>query len=362
MNIISFIYFLIALALLILVHEFGHFVVARLFNIKVITFSIGFGKKLFRFMKGDTEYAISAVPMGGYVKLLGESPDEEVSEEDRERSFSHKPPYVRILIALAGPMFNIFLALVVFYFVSIIGYNVPSARVGKVADNTPAQSAGIRAGDVITGVDGNTVNEFTDIALSMNQAKGDTVRVTLDRDGKTMDLTVRPMSIDDKDIFGEPYTRRILGIERSDEVIKRRQSPGKAVGMAFFMTYEFSRITVVGIVKIIQGSISPKNIGGPVLIFQEASKRAKKGIGDFIFFFALISINLGIINLLPIPILDGGHILFNLIEIVIRRRISPKCQEIAQTVGLVILLLIMVFAFYNDFDRIFNFGKYFHGK
>ncbi len=362
MNIISFIYFLIALALLILVHEFGHFMVARLFNIKVITFSIGFGKKLFRFMKGDTEYAISAVPMGGYVKLLGESPDEEVSEEDKERSFSHKPPYVRILIALAGPMFNIFLALVVFYFVSIIGYNVPSARVGKVADNTPAQSAGIKSGDVITGIDGDTVNEFTDIAVKMNQAKGETIRVTLDRDGKTMEFTVKPMPIEDKDIFGEPYTRRILGIERSDEVIKRRQSPGKAVGMAFFMTYEFSRITVVGIVKIIQGSISPKNIGGPVLIFQEASKRAKKGIGDFIFFFALISINLGIINLLPIPILDGGHILFNLIEIVIRRKISPKFQEIAQTVGLVILLLIMVFAFYNDFDRIFNFGKYFHGK
>ena len=362
MNIISFIYFLIALALLILVHEFGHFLVARLFNIKIITFSIGFGKKLFRFNRGETEYAISAVPMGGYVKLLGESPDEEVSEEDKGRSFSHKPPYVRILIALAGPMFNIFLALVVFYLVSIIGYNVPSARVGKVADNTPAQAAGIRAGDVITKIDDKAVGEFTDIALGMDQAKEDTVRVALERDGQTIELTVKPMAIEDKNIFGESYKRKILGIERSEEVIKRRQSPDKAVGMAFYMTYEFSRITVVGIVKIIQGTISPKNIGGPVLIFQEASKRAKKGLGDFVFFFALISINLGIINLLPIPILDGGHILFNLIEIVIRRRISPRIQEVAQTVGLVVLLLIMVFAFYNDFDRIFNFSKYFHGK
>lgn len=362
MNIISFIYFLIALALLILVHEFGHFLVARLFNIKIITFSIGFGKKLFRFNRGETEYAISAVPMGGYVKLLGESPDEEVSEEDKERSFSHKPPYVRILIALAGPMFNIFLALVVFYLVSIIGYNVPSARVGKVADNTPAQAAGIRAGDVITKIDDKAVGEFTDIALGMDQAKEDTVRVALERDGQTIELTVKPMPIEDKNIFGESYKRKILGIERSEEVIKRRQSPDKAVGMAFYMTYEFSRITVVGIVKIIQGTISPKNIGGPVLIFQEASKRAKKGLGDFVFFFALISINLGIINLLPIPILDGGHILFNLIEIVIRRKISPRIQEVAQTVGLVVLLLIMVFAFYNDFDRIFNFSKYFHGK
>jgi regulator of sigma E protease len=170
------------------------------------------------------------------------------------------------------------------------------------------------------------------------------------------------MTIEEKDIFGEPYKRKVLGIERSDEVIKRRQNPAQAVGLALHMTWEYSRITVVGIVKIIQGSISPRNIGGPVLIFQEASKRAKKGIGDFVFFFALISINLGIINLLPIPVLDGGHILFNAIEILIRRRISQRVQEVAQTVGLVILLMIMVFAFYNDFDRIFDFGKYFHGK
>ncbi|MDD3845804.1 MAG: RIP metalloprotease RseP [Syntrophorhabdaceae bacterium] len=359
---ISFLYFLIALALLILVHEFGHFMVARIFNIKVLTFSIGFGKKLFRFKRGETEYAISAVPMGGYVKLLGESPDEEIKEEEESRSFSHKPPYVRILVAMAGPLFNILLALFVFYFVSIAGYNVPSARVGKVAENTPAQAAGIKAGDLIVKIDGKEVREFLDVASSIEKAPGDTVEVTLDRAGTPVILTIKPMVIEEKDIFGDPYKRKILGIERSDEVVKRSQSPGAAVGLSLYMTWEYSRITVVGIAKIIQGSISPKNIGGPVLIFQEASKRAKKGIGDFVFFFALISINLGIINLLPIPVLDGGHILFNAVEIVIRRKISRRVQEVAQTVGLVVLLLIMVFAFYNDFDRIFDFGKYFHGR
>ncbi|MEN6617801.1 MAG: RIP metalloprotease RseP [Syntrophorhabdus sp.] len=359
---ISFLYFLIALALLILVHEFGHFVVARIFGIKVLVFSIGFGKKLIRRVKGETEYAISAVPMGGYVKLLGESPDEEVAEEDKARSFSHKPAYVRILVAVAGPIFNILLALIVFYFVSIIGYNVPSAKVGKVAENTPAQAAGIKKGDVITQINGNNIQEFLDIASNIDKAPGDTVTVTVDRDGVPLAFTVKPMTIDEKDVFGEPFKRKILGIERSDEVIKKRQSPGQAVGLSFYMTWEYSRITVVGIVKIIQGSISPKNIGGPVLIFQEASKRAKKGLSDFVFFFALISINLGIINLMPIPVLDGGHILFNAIEIITRRRIPQRAQEIAQTVGLVILLMIMVFAFYNDFDRIFDFSKYFHGK
>lgn len=359
---ISFLYFLIALALLILVHEFGHFMVARIFNIKVLTFSIGFGKKLVKYVRGETEYAISICPMGGYVKLLGESPDEEVAEEDKPRSFSHKPPYVRILVAVAGPLFNILLALVVFYFVSVFGYNVPSARVGNVAANMPAQAAGIMKGDVITKIDGQTIGEFLDIASTLEKAQADTVKVTVDRGGAPMEFAVKPTVIQEKDIFGEPFTRKVLGIERSDEVIKKRQSPIKAIPLSFYMTWEYSRITVVGVVKIIQGSISPKNIGGPVLIFQEASKRAKKGFGDFVLFFALISINLGVINLLPIPVLDGGHILFNFIEIIIRRRIPQKTQEIAQTVGLVILLLIMVFAFYNDFDRIFDFGKYFHGK
>ncbi len=359
---ISFLYFLIALALLILVHEFGHFIVARIFDIKVLTFSIGFGKKLVRHVRGETEYAISIVPMGGYVKLLGESPDEEVPEEEKSRSFSHKPPYVRILVALAGPLFNVLLALVVFYFISIIGYNVPSARVGKVADNMPAQAAGIKKGDIITKIDGKPINEFLDIASSIEKTESDTVKVTVDRAGAPIEFTVKPTTIQEKDVFGEPFTRKILGIERSDEVIKKRQSPIKAVPLSFYMTWEYSRITVVGVVKIIQGTISPKNIGGPVLIFQEASKRAKKGFGDFVLFFALISINLGVINLLPIPVLDGGHILFNTIEIIIRRRIPQKAQEVAQTVGLVILLLIMVFAFYNDFDRIFDFGKLFHGK
>ena len=359
---ISFLYFLIALALLILVHEFGHFMVARIFNIKVLVFSIGFGKKLVRYVKGDTEYAISIVPMGGYVKLLGESPDEEVAEEDKARSFSHKPPYVRILVAIAGPLFNVLLALVVFFFISVIGYNVPSARVGKVADNMPAKAAGIQKGDIITKVDGNEITEFLDIASSLEKVQADTVKVTVDRNGKSMDFTVTPTVIQEKDIFGDPFSRKVLGIERSDEVIKKRQSPLKALPLSFYMTWEYSRITVVGVVKIIQGTISPRNIGGPVLIFQEASKRAKKGFTDFALFFALISINLGVINLLPIPVLDGGHILFNAIEIVIRRRIPQKVQEIAQTVGLVILLLIMVFAFYNDFDRIFDFSKYFHGK
>ncbi len=359
---ISFLYFLIALALLILVHEFGHFMVARIFNIKVLTFSIGFGKKLFRYNKGETEYAISAVPMGGYVKLLGESPDEEVAEEDKARSFSHKPPYVRILVAVAGPLFNILLALIVFYFVSIIGYNVPSARVGNVAENMPAQAAGIQKGDTITRINSTEITEFLDIASAIEKSETDTVKVTVDRNGTPLEFSVKPATIQEKDIFGEPFTRKVLGIERSEQVVKKRQSPIKAVPLSFYMTWEYSRITVVGIVKIIQGTISPKNIGGPVLIFQEASKRAQKGFGDFVLFFALISINLGVINLLPIPVLDGGHILFNAIEIVIRRRIPQKAQEIAQTVGLVVLLLIMVFAFYNDFDRIFDFSKYFHGK
>jgi regulator of sigma E protease len=359
---ISFIYALIALSLLILVHECGHYLVARLFNVKVLAFSLGFGKKLLHFTRGETEYAISAVPLGGYVKLLGESPDEEVPEEEKNRSFSDKPAYVRILIALTGPLFNILFAFLLLYIIAISGYSIPSSKVGEVQEGSPAYSAGIKTGDTIAKINETTIEEWGDIAVAIDKAKQSPIKVTVQRDSQPLDFMITPKITEDKNIFGEPLTRKVIGIKMSDDLIKKRENPFGGIGMAFNQTYFYSEVTVLGIVKLIQGVISPTNIGGPILIFKEASKRAKTGLNNFIIFFALISINLGIINLLPIPILDGGHIFFNLIEICIRRKIPQKWIEVSQKVGLAILILIMVFAFYNDIDRIVGFSKYFHGR
>lgn len=360
--VLNIIYGFLALSLLILVHELGHFIVARLANVKVLAFSLGFGKKLLTFRKGETEYAISAIPLGGYVKLLGESVDDEIAEEDIPRSYVHKPPWVKILIAVTGPLFNIFFAFVLFYVVFLSGYTVLSSKVGNVEKGLPAYEAGIRQGDVIVSADGKTIGEFADLMDAMSAAGPGPVKFVIKRDGQTINLTIVPKEMESKNLFGEPTRRKIIGVSPSSDLVTKKDTFFGAANRAAYQTYNLSKITLLGIVKLIQGTISPKNIGGPILILQAAGKQAKEGVSSLIYFVGLISINLGVVNLLPIPILDGGHILFHLIEMVTRRKLSTKAVEIAQKVGLVILVLIMVFAFYNDLDRIFTFSRFFGGK
>jgi len=351
--IMNIIYGIIALSLLILVHELGHFLVARLVNVKVLTFSLGFGKKLFRFKKGETEYALSLVPLGGYVKLLGESPDEEVQEEDIPRSYAHKPPFLKILIAFSGPFFNLIFAALLFYVVFASGYSVLSTKVGGVEKAYPAYEAGIREGDVIVNIEGREIDEWSDIMETMMDARPGPLRFTVNRNGSLMDVTIAPKETESKNIFGETIKRRVIGITASSEMIPKRDTLTVATTKAFYQTYNLSRITVLGIVKLVMGSISPKNVGGPLLILQVAGKQAKEGVTSLIYFVAIISINLGIVNLLPIPVLDGGHILFHLIEIVTRRRMSQRWVDVAQKIGMGILVAVMVLAFFNDIMRIF---------
>lgn len=354
--VVSIIYGIIALSLLILVHEFGHFLVARLANVKVLSFSLGFGKKLLSFTRGETEYALSAVPLGGYVKLLGESPGEEVPEEEINRSYSHKSPIVKILIAFTGPFFNILFALVLFYFVFVSGYSVLSTKVGSVDKSYPAYEAGIREGDTIVSIDGQSITEWSDLMDTMAKTEVHPMKVTVRRGESLLDMTLTPKEIESKNIFGDTIKRKVIGVAASNDFIAKKETVLGAGTKAFYQTYNLTRITIIGIVKLIEGSISPKQIGGPLLILEVAGKQAKEGKKNLIYFIAIISINLAVINLLPIPVLDGGHILFHVIEIVIRRRVSQKFVEISQKVGMGVLVAIMSLAFFNDIMRMF-FGK-----
>jgi regulator of sigma E protease len=352
----SVIYGVIALSLLILVHEFGHFLVARLANVKVLAFSLGFGKKLLKFTKGETEYILSAVPLGGYVKLLGESPGEEVVEEDIPRSYSHKPPIVKILIAFTGPFFNILFACVLFFFVFASGYSVLSTKVGSVDKTLPAYEAGIREGDTIVAIDGQKIAEWTDLTDAMAKSEMRPMKIAVKRGDALLDLTLTPKEIESKNIFGDTIKRKVIGVGASNDFFTKQETvPGAAV-KAVDQTYNLTKVTIVGIVKLIGGSISPKQIGGPLLILEVAGKQAKEGKKNLIYFIAIISINLAVINLLPIPVLDGGHILFHAIEMVSRRRVSQKFIDVAQKVGMGILVAIMTLAFFNDIMRMF-FGK-----
>jgi len=350
------IYGFIALSLLILVHELGHYLVARLANVKVLAFSLGFGKKLINFKKGETEYAISAIPLGGYVKLLGESPDDEVKEEEINRSYSHKPPFVRILIAFAGPFFNIIFAFFLFYCVFLSGYNVLSTKVGSVENGYPAYEAGIREGDTITSINGQNISEWGELMDVMSKAEERTLNFTVKRGEALIDYRITPKEIESKNIFGETIKRKVIGVTASNEFVTKKETLSGAVGKAGFQTYNLTKITVMGIVKLVEGSISPKQVGGPLLILEVAGKQAKEGTKNLIYFIAIISINLAVINLLPIPVLDGGHIMFHLIEIVIRRKLSQRFIDIAQKVGMGLLIAIMALAFFNDLMRIF-YGK-----
>lgn len=359
---LNIVYGFIALSLLILVHELGHFLVARLANVKVITFSLGFGKKLLKYRKGETEYALSAVPLGGYVKLLGESPDDEVPEEEKNRSYHQKPPLVRMAIAFVGPLFNIIFAFVLFYFVFLSGYSVLSTKVGTVEKDYPAYKAGIMEGDVIVAIEGKPIQEWTELMDVLAAAPARELRFTVRRSEKITDIMITPKEAESKNIFGETATRKVIGITASNDFFTKQENLASAATKAFYQTYNVSKITILGIVKLIQGTISPQNIGGPILILEMAGKQAKEGKKNLIYFVAIISINLGVINLLPIPILDGGHILFYLIEIITRRRLSQKTVEIAQKVGMAVLILVMVFAFYNDLNRMFDFKRFIGGR
>lgn len=356
---LNVIYAAVALGVLVLAHELGHFLVARLADVKVLVFSLGFGKKLISYKRGETEYALSIFPLGGYVKMLGESEDDEISEEEAHRSYSNKPPLVKMAIAFAGPFFNVLFAGFLFYIIFVTGYPVLLPKIGDVIKDSPAAIAGLREGDVIEGIEGRPVREWTDLQATVSSSDTKALQFAVKRDGKVFNVNITPRESEEKNVFGETVSRKMIGVAPSGETLTQRESVISAFPKAVVRTYNICELTVVGLVKLVQGSISSKNIGGPILILQTAGKTAREGKSTFLNFVAIISINLAIVNVLPIPILDGGHMLFYAIELIIRRKISPKTVEIAQRVGVVVLVMIMAFAFYNDIARMWGSGKFF---
>jgi regulator of sigma E protease len=225
----------------------------------------------------------------------------------------------------------------------------------------PADIAGVKAGDIIASIDGTKIEEWPELMDIMAKSEVKPLRFGVRRDGQEIETLITPREIEGSNIFGEKIKRKVIGIVASNDFLQRQETLGGAVSKAVSQTYMLSELTVVGIYKLIVGSISPKNIGGPLLILEAAGKQAKEGKRNFAYFIALISINLAVVNLLPIPILDGGHILFYVIEIVTRRRISQRTIEIAQKVGITLLVLIMALAFFNDIDRLFNIKRFLGG-
>ena len=346
--------FIIVLGVLIFFHEFGHFLIARLFGVGVEKFSLGFGPRLIGKKIGITDYRLSAIPLGGYVKMVGEEPDAEIDPADLPLSFTHKPVVQRMLIVAAGPVFNILLAVLIFFGIFwASGTFIMKPSIGSVRAGSPAAAAGLMKGDLITVINGIQINSWDEMAEIINASEGHTLSLSVRRQESTLDFSIAPEKVPTQNIFGEEIQRHVIGIEASRESYSKEMNPFEAFTESLRQSYRVIELMVVIIAKLIKGDISTDTLGGPIMIAQMAGDSAKAGVGSLIFFIALISINLAIINLLPIPVLDGGHLLFFLIEAIKGSPVSIKVREVAQQVGLFILILLMILVFYNDIHRIF---------
>ena len=345
----------IVLGLLIFVHELGHFVVAKWAGVVVKRFSLGFGPRLLTWQRGETEYAVSAVPLGGYVKMLGEDPEEEVSIADAARAFPAQSLPKRVAIVFAGPLMNLVAAFVAFTLVfAIFGAGSPSEepKIGGVMEGMPAAAAGLAPGDTVFAIEGREVATWDELASTVRASGGTPLRLEVRREnGAVEEIVVTPERKPERSAFGEQLGEAyLIGIERFVEIAP--VSVVSAIGLGAYQTYFWIKMTLWSIVKIFQGVVSARDLGGPILIVQAAGQQAELGIEYLIRFIGLISVNLAVLNLLPIPILDGGHLLFFGFEALRGRPLAVRHREVAQQVGLVLLLALMVFVVYNDISRI----------
>lgn len=355
---ITILAFILVLGILIFIHELGHFLMAKASGVGVLKFSLGFGPALVRKRFGETEYQLAAFPLGGYVKMLGEDPDDkdQLSHIDPKKSFSHKPLKTKAAIVFAGPFFNFLLAVFIYTVVAWAGVPYLLPVVGGVQKDSPADKAGLLAGDMIQTIEKKKVSAWDDVSATLQgSAAGKSIEIEILRDSKVFVLHVTPVVTKGKNLFGEEINRPMIGVSASDKTAIKRYGPISGIGYGFGQCYKIIELTGIAFGKMIKGSISVKDsLGGPILIAQVSGQTFKAGLLPFVSLIAFISINLAIINLLPIPVLDGGHLLLFLIEGITGKPVEGRPREIAQQIGLFILIMLMLFAFYNDITRIFK--------
>jgi regulator of sigma E protease len=445
----SLLAFLVVIGILIVIHELGHFVMARLAGVGVERFSVGFGPVLWRYRGKETEYCLSAIPMGGYVKMVGddENPLEGGARPtvDPAKAFNNKSLIARFLIVFAGPGMNFVLAAVIFALVymivgrpalpAVVGWVAPdsaaargglapgdqiraadgrpvqywdellrqvregggkaieltvagpvgaerrltvtplrvaekdifgderevwdigatpfvAATIGDVVAGFPAAQAGLRPGDTVLTIEGRPIVTWNDLAEAISRRADQPTRLEVRRGGETVTLTVTPRAVKDRGPDGKETMVGRIGISPSPAATYVRVNPVVAVWEGAEKTAEITALTAIGLWKIVVGQLDRSNIGGPIQIAQAAGEQARHGLPSLAFFTAVISVNLALLNLLPVPMLDGGHLLFFVCEAVLGRPLSVRKREVAQQVGFVLLMMLMVFAVYNDLVRI----------
>jgi len=349
--------FLLVIGPLVFIHELGHYWVGRWCGVKADVFSIGFGREIAGWTdRRGTRWKLGWLPLGGYVKFAGDmnpasQPTKEwlsLPPEERARTFQAKTVWQRFLIVAAGPATNFLFAILILCGFSLAyGEARTPPDIATVQPASAAAQSGLRSGDRITSIDGSAVERFEDIARLVILHPGERIRIGLVRGDRAMAVYATPMPVVSRDRFGNEFARGVLGISPGAQVIEPA-SLARVVPNAVRTVGQIVRISVEGLGQIISGRRSVKELGGPLKIAKFSGEQASLGWADFLWFMAMISINLGFINLLPIPLLDGGHLLFYAIEGVRRRPLGPQVQEWAFRTGLAALLALMIFVTFND--------------
>ncbi len=349
----TFLATVIVLGILIFVHEFGHFLLAKLLGVRVEAFSLGFPPRLVHKQVGETDYRLSVIPLGGYVKLLGENPNDEVPPELEPFSFMHHPLWHRFLIVVAGPTFNLLFALVALFMVfTFSGIPYLTTEIGGVTDNTPAARAGLQKGDRVLAVGSHQVTRWDELSQLIRQGGEEPVVVTVKRGEQVLKIEVTPQRMETPDIFGSPTQAVLIGISNSDNMAVEKVGPVQALIESTEYTWRLAYLTVYSLYKLLAREVPLKALGGPILIAQVAGHQAQLGVAPLVQFMAVLSVNLFLLNLLPIPILDGGHLLFFTLEAFRGKPVDIKHREMAQGVGLMLILALMILVFYQDILRL----------
>jgi regulator of sigma E protease len=344
---------LLVLSVLIFFHELGHFTAARLFGVQVDGFSIGFGKKLYSKMIGKTEWSLSAIPLGGYVKMKGQDDTDPTAVSYDDDSYNVKKPWQRIIILLAGPFANFLLAFLLYFAIANIGVPKFLPYVGEIGKDTPAYKAGLTKEDKIVQVNGNNILYWEEIGEKINGDQGD-ITLIVERKEELITLQLTPKVIEDKNIFGEKITRRIIGISPLGKQTTVYFGFIDGLDYAWDETKKASWLIVESVEKLMTGVVGADKLGGIITIVDVTAQASAAGILALFFFTALISVNLGVLNLLPIPALDGGHIMFNLYEMLTGKPASERVMYVITLAGWAILISLMMLGLYNDINRLWG--------
>jgi regulator of sigma E protease len=360
--------FLFVLTVVVFFHELGHFLVARWNGVRVLVFSIGFGPELFGFNdRHGTRWKLSAIPLGGYVKFFGDEnaasvPDRDaaaaMNSTERKESFVHQAVGPRAAIVVAGPVANFILAIVIFAALFMLfGKQSTAARVESIQPESAAAAAGFQPGDLVISINGRSIENFSEMQRIVSTSAGDTLTIEVERDGARVTLKAVPALKEVKDNFGNVHRLGVLGISRSiapSEVKMEPVGPVNAVWLGVKETWTIVETTISYIGRIVVGRDNADQLGGPIMIAQVSGQVATLGVAAIMHFVAVLSVSIGLLNLFPVPLLDGGHLLFYAAEFIRGRPLSERAQEIGFRIGFVLVAALMVFATKNDIFRIWN--------